>query len=66
MKFPELQNKSQNELQEMLKEFQVKLGKLKFELAGQSLKDTSQIGKARKDIARVMTALKITKSSTAI
>ena len=58
MKFSEVQSKSQPELQEMLKEARVKLGKLRFELANKALKDTSQIGKTRRDIARVMTAMK--------
>ena len=58
MKFPDIQSKSQAELNEMLKELQIKLGKLRFELANKSLKDTSQLGKMRKDIARVLTAIK--------
>lgn len=56
MKFSDIQSKSQNELNEMLKELQVKLGKLGFELANKSLKDVSQIGKTKKDIARILTA----------
>ena len=58
MKFIDLQNKSQNELQEMIKELQVKLGKLRFERANKSLKDVSQLKKAKKDIARGLTALR--------
>ena len=56
MKFSELQSKSQAELNEMLKELQIKLGKLRFELANKSVKDVSQIKKTKKDIARVLTA----------
>jgi len=56
MKFSDIQSKSQAELNEMLNELQVKLGKLRFELTDKSLKDTSQLGKTRKDIARVLTA----------
>ena len=59
MKFLDIQSKSQAELQEMLKELQIKLGKLRFELANKSLKNTSQISKTRRDIARIMTALKL-------
>lgn len=59
MKSIELKNKSQNELDEILKELQIKLGKLRFELANKSLKDASQIGKTRKDIARVLTTIKL-------
>lgn len=58
MKFSDLQSKSQPELQGMLKELQIKLGKLRFELANKVLKDTSQLGKTRRDIARILTALK--------
>ena len=57
MKFSDIQSKSEAELNEMLNELRVKLGKLRFELAGKSLKDTSQIGKIRRDIARTMTAI---------
>lgn len=56
MKFSDIQSKSQTELNEMLKELQVKLGKLRFELANKSLKDVSQLKKTKKDIARVLTA----------
>ena len=59
MKFSELQSKEKNELREILEETRLKLGKLRFELANKSLKDVSQIGKIKKDIARVLTALKI-------
>ncbi len=57
MKFSEIRNKDMAELQEMLKEARIKLGKLRFELANKSLKDSSQIGKVKKDIAQIMTAL---------
>ena len=61
MKFSDILSKSQNELNEMLGELQIKLGKFRFELANKSLKDTSQIGKAKKDIARLLAALKQTR-----
>lgn len=57
MKFTDLQNKSVPELQERLKEARIKLGRLKFELANKALKDSSQIGKVKKEIARIMTVL---------
>lgn len=60
LKFVDLQSKSQPELQEMLKELRVKLGKLRFELANKALKDTSQLGKVRRDIARILTAIRMT------
>jgi large subunit ribosomal protein L29 len=59
MKFSDLQNKEENELQEMLKELRIKLGKFRFELVNKSLKDYSQINKTKKDIARIMTAIKV-------
>ena len=58
MKFTELQNKDERELQEMLKNAKVKLGKFRFEMANKALKDFSQIGKTRKEIAQIMTAMK--------
>lgn len=57
MKSIELQSKSQNELNEMLNELRIKLGKLRFELANKSLKDFSQIKKTKKDVARILTAI---------
>lgn len=57
MKFNDLQNKQSAELQELLKDARIKLGKLRFELANKSLKDSSQIGKVKKDIAQIMTAI---------
>lgn len=57
MKSTDLQNKDVAELQERLKEARIKLGKFRFELANKALKDFSQIGKVKKEIARLMTAL---------
>lgn len=57
MKYADLQNKGKEELQEMLKELKVGLGKLRFELANKTLKDFSQINKTKKDIARFLTAI---------
>ena len=57
MKYADLKNKDEKELQQMLKDLQVKLGKFKFELANKSLKDYSQVGKTKRDIAQVMTAI---------
>lgn len=57
MKLTDLQNKSVPELQERLKEARIKLGRFKFELANKALKDSSQIGKVKKEIARIMTVL---------
>lgn len=57
MKFQELKNKEHSELNEILKETRTKFSQLKFELAGKSLKDSSQIGKTKTDIARILTAM---------
>lgn len=61
MKHSELQNQSEAELQERLQAARVRLGKLRFELANKALKNFSQIGKTRREIARLMTALNQTK-----
>ncbi|MBI2062751.1 MAG: 50S ribosomal protein L29 [Candidatus Yanofskybacteria bacterium] len=57
MKFSDIESKSKNELDEMLKEFRIKLGKFRFELADKALKDVSQIKKTKKDIARILTII---------
>jgi ribosomal protein L29 len=57
MKPSEIKNKSQAELKVMLGELQHTLLKLGFDLADKKLKDSSQFGKVRKDIARVLTTL---------
>ena len=51
-------NKTREELAGMFKEQKAKLLKLKFELNEKRLKDVSQIKKTKKDIARILTALK--------
>lgn len=57
MKFQEIENKNPKELREMLTQSRVKLGRFKFELANKSLKNVSQIGKTRKEIAQILTAV---------
>lgn len=58
MKFQDIQNLDERELGEQLQAARVRLGKLRFELAGQSLKDSSQLGKTRRAIAQLLTAIK--------
>lgn len=58
MKYKEISDKTEHELEEMLKSAKVKLGKLRFELANKALKDSSQVRKTRKEIARIVTALR--------
>jgi large subunit ribosomal protein L29 len=57
MKFSEIKNKTKNELSEMLKDLKGNLSRFNFQLSGNTLKNSSQIGKTKKDIARIMTAL---------
>ncbi len=59
MKYRNLENKTKIELQNMLEELKVKLGKIRFELANKTLKNISEIGQIKKDIARVLTAFNI-------
>jgi large subunit ribosomal protein L29 len=58
MEYSDLKNKDIKELQQTAKDLRVKLGKLRFELANKTLKDFSQVRQTKKDIARVMTALR--------
>ena len=57
MKTQDLAVKTKEDLTETLKELKIKLFKLRFDLAEKKLKDFSQIKKAKRDIARVMTIL---------
>lgn len=56
MKGKDLKLKPENELRNLLVETRDKLGNLKMNIARQS-KDTSEIKKLRKDIARILTIL---------
>ncbi len=51
-------NKTGEELASMFKDQRTKLLKLKFDLNEKRLQDVSQIRKTKKDIARILTALK--------
>lgn len=57
MKIEELRKKSEKELKKMLLEKRERLRSLSFDLAQGRLKDTSQIKKTEKDIARILTIL---------
>lgn len=61
MKTKELRLKTKDELEKMLGENRVKLRDLRFKLAGTKLKDFSEIGKLRRNIARLLTVLKANK-----
>ncbi|MEA1926304.1 MAG: 50S ribosomal protein L29 [Patescibacteria group bacterium] len=58
MKAKEINHKSKEELQEILKEKKAKLVQLRFEMTSRQLKDHTQIRRTKKTIARIMTKLK--------
>lgn len=64
MKKIDLQNKTKEELSTMLKDLKAKLLQFNFELGEKGLKDFSQVKKAKKDIARVLTALRLKPQTT--
>lgn len=61
MKFSEIKNKTKNELSETLKDLKGALSRLNFELSNNTLKNSSQVKKTKKDIARVLTVLNLNK-----
>ena len=58
MKRIDIQNKTKDDLNHMLRDLKAKLLKLNFDLADNKVKDVSQVKKTKKDIARVLTGLK--------
>jgi large subunit ribosomal protein L29 len=62
MKYTELQDKSVAELQELLKEKKMEVFTLKAKLKTMQLNNTSELKAARKDVARIMTALSAARS----
>ena len=62
MKKIDLQNKTKEELDTMMKDLKAKLLQFNFELGEKRLKDFSQVKKTKKEIARILT-LKKSKSS---
>jgi large subunit ribosomal protein L29 len=57
MKYTEIKDKSLSELQEMAKEKKVLLFKLKAKLKTMQLTNPNEIREARRDIARINTAI---------
>ncbi len=51
------QNKTKEELNTMLKDLKAKLLQFNFELGEKRLKDFSQVGKTKKEIARILTII---------
>jgi len=66
MKSTDLKNKTPKELTNLLQEHKIQLAKLSFELEANTLKDTSQVKKTKKEIARILTLLKSQNSQTLI
>lgn len=58
MKRFETKNKSREELVASLGEMRAKFSQLHFDKADKKLKDSSQFKKIKKDIARILTAVK--------
>jgi len=58
MKKIDLQNKTKEELSTMLKDLKTKLLQFNFELGEKRLKDFSQVKKAKREIARILTVIK--------
>ncbi len=54
----DLQNKTSEEMDTMLKDLKVKLLQFNFELGEKRLKDFSQVKKTKKQIARILTITK--------
>ena len=53
----DLQNKTKEELETILKDLKAKLLQFNFELGEKRLKDFSQVKKTKKEIARILTTL---------
>jgi large subunit ribosomal protein L29 len=62
MKFTDLQAKSVSELEELLKEKKLEVFTLRAKLKTMQLTNTSELRAAKKDVARIMTALTAARS----
>ena len=58
MKAQELRGMTTEELQQQLDETYHELMNLRFRLASKQLRDTSQVGKVKRDVARIKTVLR--------
>ncbi len=58
-KAKELRQKVKEELVMMIKENREKLRSLRFDLVGKKLKKTGEIGRVKREIARILTILNI-------
>ncbi len=57
MKIADVPTKDSHELERLLHEYQIKLGKLKFEQQAKTLKKSHELGVLKRDIARIKTIL---------
>ncbi|UWD34297.1 50S ribosomal protein L29 [Mesomycoplasma molare] len=64
MEFKELKNKSLSELEKLVTEYKAELFSLRFKNATSRLDKTHQIKEIRKNIARVLTAIKQQENAT--
>ncbi len=62
MKYTDLQDKSIEELQSMLREKKLEVFTLRAKLKTMQLTNTSELRAARKDVARIMTAINAARS----
>ncbi|WP_292658028.1 50S ribosomal protein L29 [Nitratifractor sp.] len=62
MKYTDLQEKSVAELESMLKEKKLEVFTLRAKLKTMQLTNTSELRAAKKDVARIMTALNAARS----
>jgi len=62
MKYTDLQEKSVSELEKMLKEKKLEVFTLRAKLKTMQLTNTSELRAAKKDVARIMTALTAARS----
>ncbi len=58
MKYKDLKDRDVKELQNLLKDQRVGLGKLRFELNNKSLLNPSKFRSTRRDIAKILTTIK--------
>jgi large subunit ribosomal protein L29 len=59
MKTNEFQRKSETELKNLLRDDREKLRQLRFDLASGKVKNVREIRKIKKDVARILTTLKV-------
>ncbi|PIR73214.1 MAG: 50S ribosomal protein L29 [Candidatus Moranbacteria bacterium CG10_big_fil_rev_8_21_14_0_10_35_21] len=58
MKIKELREKNSGELNRILVEKKEIIRKIRFDIASKQVKNTKDLGKAKKDIARILTIIK--------